>query len=322
MTTKQKSTYSRKDPILESMLLKPTEKDPFVRLGAYKRSNARATSYVINELVEQGFLAEDQKDQALDAFDDDNSRYAGVDRDFNYLAGMLAISPRYSKWGLSVDGLPITPGLYTFFGSTKAGKSTLVDMLALRIAETTKADRVIRLQVGEPGSDLDVFLSMEEVARAVEAARDCVLPPVVILDSLRLTLFDLPGSARSMAISAKLQRFLTEVNNFALGHGICVLAVMNPSSGTEEKIEEFFKDVEASLTCIVRVESGLQGQFAHRSPEFKRVDTPFALTTQFSDEIGLTVDESESGEASNITVRNERPNGVPTELGRTKVQRP
>lgn len=315
-------SFSRNDQLLETMTFRPTESDPFTRLGAYKKGSMKSVAYVVDTLIDQGILDKDERDVVLDNFSDDASRYAGVDKDFNYLAGMIAVSPRYSPWKMSVDDLPITPGLYTFFGSTKAGKSTLVDMLALRIATATKSDRVIRVQVGEPGSDLDVFLSMEEVARSIESARDSVLPPVVVLDSLRLTLFDLPGSARSMAISAKLQRFLTEVNNFALGHGICVLAVMNPSSGNEDKIEEFFKDVEASLTCIVRVESGLRGTFAHRAPEFKRLETAFALTSQFVDEAALPEDDVDASSVSDIKVRAERPNGVPTELGRTKVQRP
>lgn len=315
-------SFSRNDQLLEAMTFRPTESDPFTRLGAYKKGSVKSVAYVVDALIDHGVVDEDDRDRIVDNLTDDSSRYAGVDKDFNYLAGMIAVSPRYSPWNMSVDDLPITPGLYTFFGSTKAGKSTLVDMLALRIATTTKSDRVIRVQVGEPGSDLDVFLSMEEVARSVEAARDSVLPPVVVLDSLRLTLFDLPGSARSMAISAKLQRFLTEVNNFALGHGICVLAVMNPSSGTEDKIEEFFKDVEASLTCIVRVEAGLRGTFAHRAPEFKRVETAFALTSQFIDEAAPVESDAGATSVSEIKVRAERPNGVPTELGRTKVQRP
>lgn len=175
--------------------------------------------------------------------------------------------------------------------------------------------------MGESGSDLETFISFDELIEDLPAE----LPPVLIIDSLRLSLFDLEGAARSMSISNRVFRFLTEIDIFAQGHGIAVVCVMNPLSGDDTKIKEFLKDVESSIACIIDLKTWNRGQFRHRHPKFGRKTVEFTIPGEiiFGEPQEVT-NVIEGPGPTSVSIKSERmtTRGYISPLGRSRVKSP
>lgn len=220
-----------------------------------------------------------------DAYADALGPYADYPDDFNFLASALGSVPvRYENWTTKVGELILTPGVSTIFAETGAGKTTMADLLCFNMLDKFDQDtsKVMRIKFGESGSDLETFLRFSELAESLPEQ----LPPLIIIDSIRLQTFDMGGASRSLSISNKLFRWLTELDVFAIGSGISVILVMNPLAGEEDKIAQFRSDVESSVMSIIDLTSWNTGKFKHRGPENGRQWAQFSIPGEITREVG------------------------------------
>lgn len=284
--------YNRNSPEFQATLLKPTKLSPAHRLMTpAERARIIRQRVKLNELREDTLadVLQDVTDvtepeeiaeklfAALElAYAQAIGRYADYPDDFNFLASALGNVPtRYENWFTKVGDLILTPGVSTIFAETGAGKTTMADLLCFNMLDAfhQNASKVMRIKFGESGSDLETFLRFSELAESLPEQ----LPPIIIIDSIRLQTFDMGGASRSLSISNKLFRWLTELDVFAIGAGISVVLVMNPLAGEEDKIAQFRSDVESSVMSIIDLTSWNTGKFKHRGPENGRQWAPFTI---------------------------------------------
>lgn len=284
--------YNRNTPDFQATLLKPANLSSAHRLMTpaerarlikqrVKLNELRADilEEVLTEVSDVDHPKEIAKKLLLaleDAYADAIGPYADYPDDFNFLASALGNVPtRYESWFFKVGELILTPGVSTIFAETGAGKTTMADLLCFNMLDAFDQDssKVMRIKFGESGSDLETFLRFSELAESLPEQ----LPPVIIIDSIRLQTFDMGGASRSLSISNKLFRWLTELDVFAIGAGISVILVMNPLAGEEDKINQFRSDVESSVMSIIDLTSWNTGKFKHRGPENGRQWASFSI---------------------------------------------
>lgn len=291
--------YNRNSSEFQATLLKPANLSPAHRLMTpAERARLIKQRVKLNELREDTLLEvltgvsdvsapEDLARKLFsaleDAYVDAVGPYADYPDDFNFLASALGSVPsRYENWFTKVGDLILTPGVSTIFAETGAGKTTMADLLCFNMLDAFHQDssKVMRIKFGESGSDLETFLRFSELAESLPEQ----LPPVIIIDSIRLQTFDMGGASRSLSISNKLFRWLTELDVFAIGSGISVVLVMNPLAGEEEKIAQFRSDVESSVMSIIDLTSWNTGKFKHRGPDNGRQWAPFTIPGEITRE--------------------------------------
>lgn len=284
--------YNRNTPDFQATLLKPANLSPAhrlmtpaerarlikqrVRLGELREDTLREVLTEVSDVSSPGETAEKLLLALEDAYADAIGPYADYPDDFNFLASALGNVPvRYENWFFKVGELMLTPGVSTIFAETGAGKTTMADLLCFNMLDAFDQDssKVMRIKFGESGSDLETFLRFSELAESLPEQ----LPPVIIIDSIRLQTFDMGGASRSLSISNKLFRWLTELDVFAIGAGISVILVMNPLAGEEDKINQFRSDVESSVMSIIDLTSWNTGKFKHRGPENGRQWASFSI---------------------------------------------
>lgn len=254
--------------------------------------------------------------------------YAHYPADYNYLAHAIGSSPnRYEDWLHDLGGLHLTPGVTAVFAGTGVGKTTMADLVVFNMLEEFdvkdgESSPVLRIKLGESGSDLETFLRFSELAEALPNQ----LPPVIVIDSVRLQTFDMGGASRSLSISNQLFRWLTEIDIFAIGHGVAVILVMNPLGGEEEKIEQFRVDVESSVMSVVNLSSWNEGTFKHRGELNSRTAANFKIPGSISrgtqpQELSSETFESTT-EASVVTSNTRDSSSSRTTFGRTRATQP
>lgn len=330
------SKYNRGDAAFRSTLLTPNLDDVTVRLMSPRERAAlarRVKQTVYNDVIDE--LVVDLSDSeeaalklktALEAvYDAQVGRFAHYPDDFNYLANAIGSSPnRYSPWFADVGGLHITPGVTTIFAETGAGKTTMADLLVFNLLDKLyEPEQVMRIKFGESGSDLETFLRFSELAEALPSQ----LPPVIVIDSVRLQTFDMGGASRSLSISNRLFRWLTEVDVFATGAGVAVILVMNPLTGEQDKIDQFRSDVESSVMSVVNLKTWNSGTFKHRGPMNGRVAADFLLPGEIErDTEGQEVTaetEPQSVETSSVlNPSTTAQTGIRTTFGRVRAVQP
>lgn len=327
--------YDRKDPAFVSTLLLPPTDDVLVRLmspqdrGRLAKKKTPSVGLLMEALSEVADSNEDfNVDQAeqvmcsyLEKLADSIGPYADYPEDFNYLANAIGSSPsRYESWFLELGGLHVTPGVTTIFAATGAGKTTMADLLAFNLIDrfTTPAS-IMRVKLGESGSDTETFLRFSELAEALPEQ----LPPVLIIDSVRLQTFDMGGASRSLSISNRLFRWLTEVDIFAVGHGVAVILVMNPLAGEADKIEQFRGDVESSVMSVINLDSWNSGTFKHRGEKNARQEQRFELPGEIARTgRAMPIEEALAEVASPTIVASSAQAGGRTAYGRQVTTKP
>lgn len=329
--------YNRQDPKFVETLLLPRTSDVLTRLmspqdrAKLQKKLTPSSSALEEALAEVAEMHEDfDEDVArrvmlkyIENLNDEIGPYAYYPADFNYLAHAIGSSPeRYSPWAVDVGNLHITPGVTTIFAETGAGKSTMADLLVFNLLESfDSSESIMRIKFGESGTDLETFLRFSELAEALPTQ----LPPVVVIDSVRLQTFDMGGASRSLSISNQLFRWLTEIDIFAVGHGVAVILVMNPLAGEEDKIEQFRGDVESSVMSVINLTSYNTGEFKHRGERNGRKSTPFVIPGEIERNSSvLLLNATDNQDASTVTtVTSSAANpGGRTPYGRKVVQRP
>lgn len=288
-----KKVYSRNDASFKATLLTPPVDDVLVRLmSPQDRGRLMMRDVPSVDLLSKAIAAAASEMGSGTPFDakvakaafaayreelrNEVGQYANYPADYNYLAHAIgSTSVRYADWFHDLGGLHLTPGVTTIFADTGVGKTTMADLLTFNMLEQFKGDttKILRVKLGESGSDLETFLRFSELAEALPE----VLPPLIVLDSVRLQTFDMGGASRSLSISNQLFRWLTEIDIFAVGHGISVVLVMNPLGGEKDKIEQFRSDVESSVMSVVNLTSWNEGTFKHRGDKNGRVETKFVI---------------------------------------------
>lgn len=297
--------YNRAEPSFASTLLMPDVADVTMRLmspreraALHRRVKLPALSELVDLLgstdLESPEIAAKELLAAMQDYQDNIiGRFASYPDDFNYLANAIGKSEsRYNPWFIDMNGLHITPGVTTIFADTGAGKSTMADLVVFNLLEHYyEPEQVMRVKFGESGSDLETFLRFSELAEALPSQ----LPPVIVIDSVRLQTFDMGGASRSLSISNRLFRWLTEVDVFAVGAGVAVILVMNPLTGEEDKIAQFRSDVESSVMSVVNLKDWRSGTFKHRGPQNGRKEEHFTLDGEIERE-GEGTNIRESGD--------------------------
>lgn len=337
-----KKVYSRNDANFKATLLTPPIDDVLVRLMSPQDRGRLMMRHVPSaDLLSQALLA------ANDALEDGESldrktvkaalvayrasieaeigQYANYPTDYNYLAHAIGSTPvRYADWFHDLGGLHLTPGVTTIFADTGVGKTTMADLLTFNMLEQFDGDtsKILRVKLGESGSDLETFLRFSELAEALPA----VLPPLIVLDSVRLQTFDMGGASRSLSISNQLFRWLTEIDIFAVGHGISVVLVMNPLGGEKDKIEQFRGDVESSVMSVVNLTSWNEGTFKHRGEKNARTETKFIIPGEIERNhpaVSLSATTPVAPLATSTFVSGTTTNvGTRTAYGRTRASKP
>lgn len=288
-----KKVYNRNDAGFKATLLTPPTGDVLVRLmSPQDRGRLMMRDVPSIDLLSKAIAAAADAIAAGTSFDaksakaafaayrdelkEEIGQYANYPTDYNYLAHAIGSTPvRYADWFHDLGGLHLTPGVTTIFADTGVGKTTMADLLTFNMLEQFNGDtsKILRVKLGESGSDLETFLRFSELAEALPSA----LPPLIVLDSVRLQTFDMGGASRSLSISNQLFRWLTEIDIFAVGHGISVVLVMNPLGGEKDKIEQFRGDVESSVMSVVNLTSWNEGTFKHRGEKNARTETKFTI---------------------------------------------
>lgn len=312
--------YDRKDPAFSSTLLLPPTYDvttrlmsPQQRAALLKKSGiAGVKADVLAEALKLAAIGDDPESlapillkTAREIQDDQLGRFAFYPEDYNYLAAALGSMPtRYEDWFYDLGGLHITPGVTTIFADTGAGKTTMADLLVFNLIDAFKGDasKVMRIKYGESGSDLETFLRFSELAEALPEQ----LPPIIVIDSVRLQTFDMGGASRSLSISNQLFRWLTEIDVFAVGAGVSVVLVMNPLAGEEDKIAQFRGDVESSVMSVINLKDWHSGSFKHRGPANGRTETAFTLPgeiIQHSVSTNLVLDDVTADAATSTVIK-------------------
>lgn len=339
--------YNREDAAFKATLLAPPVDDVLVRLMS-PQDRARLMSKALpKDLLAQALklakpdradlvlsgetpvsIKEADIKRAVEAYQasvaDAVGKYAYYPADFNYLAHAIGASPvRYADWFHDLGGLHLTPGVTTIFAETGAGKTTMADLVAFNMLEQFNQDssKILRVKLGESGTDLETFLRFSELAEALPET----LPPMIIIDSVRLQTFDMGGASRSLSISNQLFRWLTEIDIFAIGHGISVILVMNPLAGEKDKIEQFRGDVESSVMAVVNLETWNTGKFKHRGEKNARQEATFLIPGEIARNglpQALVTTGPESGVSSTFTASTSSNTPLRTAYGRTRITKP
>lgn len=336
--------YSRNDASFQATLLTPPVDDVLVRLmSPQDRGRLMIREVPSAELLSKAIaevVANFDFDSVFDAkaakaafaayreeLKEEIGKYANYPADFNYLAHALgSTSTRYMDWFHDLGGLHLTPGVTAVFADTGVGKTTMADLLTFNMLEQFEGDttKILRVKLGESGSDLETFLRFSELAEALPAA----LPPMIVIDSVRLQTFDMGGASRSLSISNQLFRWLTEIDIFAVGHGIAVVLVMNPLGGEKDKIDQFRSDVESSVMSVVNLTSWNEGTFKHRGDKNGRIETKFVIPGEIErnqSAASLATTPAASAAVAPLVLKGSTSNftsGGRTTYGRTRVSKP
>lgn len=169
-------------------------------------------------------------------------------------------------WVALAEIVPITPGLTVVFAATGVGKTVLAANLAAVLQDQGKAAAFVTF--GESEGVSNSFIDEQDVADAIGK----LTVPVIVIDSLRLVPYELTGSAASRGVSTKFFSYLTELDNAAVNANIAIIALMNPLSGSDDKLEGYMNDIESSVMSVITLTGPSQGSYKHR--RFGRVSRP------------------------------------------------
>lgn len=187
---------------------------------------------------------------------------------------IAAGTPQPDDWVALADVAPITPGLTMIFAATGLGKTVLAANLAGELQQAGKATAFITF--GESEGVSNSFIDEQDVADAIAALK----VPVIIIDSLRLVPYDLTGAAASRGVSTKFFSYLTELDNAAVNANIAIIALMNPLSGSDDKLEGYMNDIESSVMSVITLTGVNQGNYKHR--RFGRKSRPLGEIAMIS----------------------------------------
>lgn len=211
------------------------------------------------------------------------------------IAQALAAGTQYpDNWAALEQSMPITPGLTLLFGGTAVGKTVLSVKLAFALKKA--GIDVTYLTYAEPEGVSDAFIAEADVAAQMQT----LTTKVVIVDSLRLVPYDLTGAAKSGGVSTGLFRYLTELDIAATNANIAVIALMNPLSGEDVKLEMYLRDVESSVMAIAKITGVEQGTYKHR--RYGRREQPLVVPSVDLDTSTIADDDQKlSGSVPNTS---------------------
>lgn len=136
----------------------------------------------------------------------------------------IAPSTLIHRDDIQILGVPVLRGLFVIIGGTGSGKSFITNTLI------HSDKRFIRIRYGEPTETYDddsiVVSSLQAVLAACWLVGKAGFIPIV--DSIRLTLLSLGGSAGEKGVSVLTSQFLTSWNNWCHLNGLLAIALHNP----------------------------------------------------------------------------------------------
>lgn len=152
-------------------------------------------------------------------------------------------------------------GLIVLSGQTAVGKSDFVRRLENRQA-------VFRVLAVEPPSPYELAttpmfntadaglaaLIVEHLRVESEIDSGPIRPPLLVLDSVRESLFEIQGSAGEKGIINAFFTTLTRVSNSLAANGLTVLATVNPMNRNPEYLAEFLSKLSSALPGFIMLE--------------------------------------------------------------------
>lgn len=165
---------------------------------------------------------------------------------------------------LAGDIMPLPPGLTMLNVKTRGGKSTMLEKLRVAAAEGSFDHWFLYVDEHAPNGG-SPFLGPQDAFSAPfdSLSNDVRLPRMIIVDSLRLLPFSLPGGLRSGAVAASFFGYLTDLDAIAAKFGVSLVAAFNPMIA-DTSSSTLLSDIESSVTTVCHLTNFVQLTYSSR----------------------------------------------------------